>query len=652
MAGPLRPGDVSGKTFRPGWRGYDQSAVDEFLEEVSSTVASLEAENDQLRERLHKLGDRDMRAEFDRVSEELAKLLSDARETAEGMRSRAAIDAELITGEALEDAIRLRQDAWDDGVTTLESAQSEADGIVEEAKRAALVTISDSEREAHRITAKARKDAEDVVRRARSQADRILVEARTAHDGIAREAEGEVTAARERVDSLAKRRDELLGQVDGLQAKINELKGELEEHRATVGKTRASDMTTVRVLPIRQPEEEPQSDGSSAKKSKEWRDPDETVRIVPPPKRPKAVPGEVDADAMAAEVRQLRVPKRKQESEPEPEEKPKYVRTIQPPPSGPPEEEPPEEEPVETTIEEAPAEEEDTAEAPLEAEATEAPTVESGPQPMRSIKDLFASLRAGNAPAPVEESEPEVAPAPEPETARESEPEPAPAADEESGGADPFELRDRLLLPVTNKTLRAVKRNLTEAQNVALDELRVQEDAWEPDVTGLEASLTADLDEVVVRSTSAGRDAASRMLNRSFSDVDIEVEESAAHEFAQAIGVGVRKALDGAGEGPRRRAAAISRVYRAWRVDEAERKVRSLAFGAYHDGLLSAFSEAGVEAVRWVPSGRPCVTCRAMVEASPVAPGMAFDGETRRPPAHASCGCTLVPSQGRPPVEW
>ncbi len=624
MPGFLRPEDVAGKTFKAGWRGYDQGSVEDFLREVSSSIAALEAENDRLRDRLHRLGDRDMHEEFDRVSEELTSLLRGARETAEGIRSRAAVDAEQITGEALEDTTHLRQDAWNDGVAMLDAAQKEAGEIVEEAKRSALVILSEAERDAHRIGSKARRDAEEATRRARLQAEQVVVDARARRDGLVKEGEAEVASAKERVDGLAKRRDELLGQVDSLQAKIAELRSEVEDRRAAIGKARAAETTTVRVLPVRQPDEEPEAKQPVTKPPSRWDDGDDSVRIVHPPKRPRTESGVVDADRMAAEVRQLRVPGRRPAPvEPKPEPEPGPAPESEPEPG-------PEPEP----------------EAP--AEAPQGPEVEAA-RPVRAIKDLFASLRAADAPTPETALEYESIPEPGPEPEMEPEVETTlEAADEpvfeEPPGVDPFELRDRLLLPITNKALRTVKRNLTEAQNIALDELRVQEEAWQPDVEALETELGDDLDEVLVRSAAAGREAAARLLGRDIGEGGVEVGGSPAHEFAEAIGVGVRKALDGSGDGPRRRAAAISRVYRAWRVDEAERRVRALALGAYHDGLLAAFAQAAVDLVRWVAAGRPCTTCRAMVEASPAAPGALFGGETARPPAHPSCECTLIPA--------
>jgi DivIVA domain-containing protein len=589
MVDSLRPEDVTGRTFKPGWRGYDQGAVDAFLREVSSALSSLQEENERLRDRLRTLGDRDMHAEFDRVSSEVAEVLQGARETAEGMRFRASVDAEQIVEDARGDAVRLRQDAWDDGVALIEDTRSEAALIEEEARRASLGIISDAEREAHRIVSRAKKDADEATRRARLQAEQLVVEARARRDEMAGEGEAEVAAAHERVSVLMQRRDELLAEVAGLQSKIGELRSELEDRRAEIGKVRASDISTVRVLP-------PSTGGEA---TEPWAEGEESVRIVRPPKRLRS-PADVDAEQMAAEVRKLRVPAQPQAAPP-----------VAPPKAT-----------------EAPEPRESTAAAFQQTVPGRRPrTGETG------LEDLFASLRSATVVEPPVGVPAEPAASAElPEVAR---PEPV---------ADPFELRDRLLLPITNKALRVVKRSLTDAQNIALDELRTQEDSWKPDVSALEEALADDLDELVRRSASAGWSAASQLLDRALEEGDVEADGATAHAFAAAIGDGVRAALDGAGEGPRRRAAAISRVYRAWRVDEAERRVRALAVGVYHDSLLEAFRREGITAVRWVLSGRGCVTCRAMVEAGPVEPGMLFAGEARRPPAHTSCGCTLVPA--------
>lgn len=609
MAGSLRPEDVAGKSFKSGWRGYDAGDVKAFLRDVSGTLTSLREENERLRARLGKLGDRDLGAEFEQVTAEIGSLLQGARETAEGMRLRASIDAEQIVGEARDDAQRLRQDAWNEGTSLLEDSHAEAEALVDRAKRDSLAIISDAEREAHRIATKARKDADESVRRAKLQADQLVVDGRGRREELIREGESEAAAAQERVSVLMQRRDELLAEIESVQTRINDLRSELEERRAEIGKIKAVDTSTVRVVPGPASED---GDEEIPVPAEIWQEGEERIRIVRPPRRLKTPTAEIDAEAMAAEVRRLRTP-----DKPVEQTKPKVVEQTKP-----------------EVVEQV---------EPAEA-ASEAPSPEPEAVPSVDIDDLFASLRSGGSsrepepeeptPEPVEQQQP-VEP---PEPAEDREPEAAPILQ-----TDPFELRDHLLLPISNKTLRTLKRGLTEAQNIALDELRVQELAWSPDSSALEASIDDDLTELVRRSRSAGWSGAQRLLGQDLEEAEAETETGVPHDFAAAILEGVTSALEGAGEGPRQRAAAISRVYRSWRVDEAERRVRSIAIGAYHDGLIGAFTQAGIPAVEWLVSGRGCVTCRAMAAAGPVAPGAVFSGDTKHPPAHESCACTLVP---------
>ncbi|HET7846596.1 MAG TPA: hypothetical protein VFL72_03825, partial [Acidimicrobiia bacterium] len=65
-------------------------------------------------------------------------------------------------------------------------------------------------------------------------------------------------------------------------------------------------------------------------------------------------------------------------------------------------------------------------------------------------------------------------------------------------------------------------------------------------------------------------------------------------------------------------------------TDEAERRIRELAFRGYHLGVMeSVADEAELE---WVSTGVPCSACR----------DAAADPSANVPPIHAGCGCTLV----------
>lgn len=89
---------------------------------------------------------------------------------------------------------------------------------------------------------------------------------------------------------------------------------------------------------------------------------------------------------------------------------------------------------------------------------------------------------------------------------------------------------------------------------------------------------------------------------------------------------------DGGEEGSREVAAAVSRVFRGWRTDEAERRVSDLASSAYHDGLRATLAGSR-HLLGWVVSGRGCARCREIAEQT----------EGAAPPLHPGCGCTLAP---------
>ncbi|MGH8915901.1 MAG: hypothetical protein ACRDZM_15480, partial [Acidimicrobiia bacterium] len=105
----------------------------------------------------------------------------------------------------------------------------------------------------------------------------------------------------------------------------------------------------------------------------------------------------------------------------------------------------------------------------------------------------------------------------------------------------------------------------------------------------------------------------------------------AAETFGDDLADAVSRALIDAGDGQREKQSATSRVFRGWRTDEAERRVRQLALVGYHRGLVD--SAADQVRLGWVASGTPCSACR---EAS-------ADPESSLPPVHAGCECTLAP---------
>jgi hypothetical protein len=244
------------------------------------------------------------------------------------------------------------------------------------------------------------------------------------------------------------------------------------------------------------------------------------------------------------------------------------------------------------------------------------------------VESLFASLRGQPTP---ETPEPPSAGGSAPiepeatliETVVESPPSPRISSDN-----DVIEERDAKLLPITNRALRGVKKAVTDAQNVALDSLRT-EDGWYPEGGDLADMLRADLIGLWAESYSAGHATAEEQLGAKLKRHDTP-NSTAADDFGSDLAEAVSGALVQAGDGQRERQSATSRVFRGWRTDEAERRVRELALTGYHRGLVESLGDQG--GLAWVPSGTPCSACRTA----------AADPLSNLPPVHNGCECTLA----------
>lgn len=116
-------------------------------------------------------------------------------------------------------------------------------------------------------------------------------------------------------------------------------------------------------------------------------------------------------------------------------------------------------------------------------------------------------------------------------------------------------------------------------QNIALDSLRT-DDGWRPDETKIAEVVQADIIGVWAESFAAGHTVAEEMTGSKLKRPPTPSSE-ASKEFGAALARAVAAALEEAGEGQRERQTAASRVYRVWRADEAERRIRELAIHAF-----------------------------------------------------------------------
>jgi len=543
MAPDMTPDFLRQSEFRSSFRGFDPAEVRATLEAAALKLEQLDAQRRKLQSKLDEAPPTpDMEKEFDDIGREVAEILQSARAAAETMRERASLDAARWRSEAMEeadttrraaaaDAEAMRRDAWVTGSELLEQSAANAEAMRANAERDVLTIMGGAEREAHRLTSGARRESEDVVRNATMEAEKITGDATKRRDEIIDAANRQAAAAQERARALEQRRDELLDELENVRSTLTRLEGSLEERREALDLTASSDSSSVRVV------------HPPAEAKKQW-ELGETVRVVPPDQGQKEPPDETLASEVSEEVARSQTT----ETPTEPETIAEPVAPARP-----------------QVVPEPVAE----VSAPVPPEADE----EEGSD---DLSALFASLR--------DSGEDETG-GPERSTSEERrEDQPDQAEDEsQAEGTDWIAIREERLIPITNRALRGVKKAMTEIQNVALDSLRTDE-AWGPDEDSIAESVHAELVAVWSESFAAGHAVAEQMSDTKLKRPATPAS-SADRDFAADLASAVSGALEKSGKGPRERQSAASRVFRVWRSDEAERRIRDVALAAYEIGI-------------------------------------------------------------------
>ena len=596
MASDITPDDIRRAEFRAVRRGLDPDEVSAFLERVAAEVDEVEKERERLATKLGEYADRDLESEFESLGREVAAVLQSAKEAADSMRERATMDAarwrseamaevETMRKEARSDAEALRGDAWATGTELLNQSSAEARRTRGEAEQDVLSVMGEAEREAHRLTSSARREAEDVVRSAMMDSEKLGSEAKKRHDDLIEQAYRQAESAQERTRALEERREELMLELETVRSTLSRLEGSLEERREDLDLSAES--TSVRVVPARtEPDEEIWQLG-------------ETVRVIPPAESPSSRSASRAPDRPRPSARGSR-----EEPQDDLFDEPIEEEAL-----------PPEPEPAPEEI------------AEPEPVVVARPEPEPVPEPQRGPDDvgaLFASLRG----SPGATITVHTAAAPEPEQPEAETARPVVSAERN----EVIEERDARLLPITNRALRGVKKAVTDAQNVALDSLRL-DDTWHPESQALAEMMQADLKGLWAESYSAGHAAAEEMTGSRLKRKDTP-PSNAAETFGEDLAGAVSSALIDAGDGQREKQSATSRVFRGWRTDEAERRVRQLALVGFHRGLVDSVGEDN--GLAWVASGTPCSACREA----------ATEPGSHLPPVHAGCECTLVLAGG------
>ncbi len=265
-----------------------------------------------------------------------------------------------------------------------------------------------------------------------------------------------------------------------------------------------------------------------------------------------------------------------------------------------------------------------------------------------SVDELFARIRAGNQAARAAVA----APTPDRSASEPDVPEAAAgdAAAEDAGGLDvpvpgPDDAlvaqRDELLVPITSRLSRTVKRALGDDQNRLLDKLRNA-----PSLSVEE--LLSDESEHLETFASAARGQLGKAFaaGTAFGGTRAVVPEGdavehAASGLAQVIVTMLRRQIADGGDEPVDRVGA---AYREWRGERIERLVGDSATQAFSAGVIAAWADGKV---RWVVTNvSGCSDCEDNALAGSVSVDEMFPTGHPYPPAHSGCRCLVAPTDG------
>lgn len=646
MADELSPADMRARKFGTARRGFDRSEVTSFMERVATRIASLEGELVDLKQRLNQLGITDLpnlKEELEDVGVEIQAVIDAAMGAAEGLRARATGDAEAKLVEADEASRSLRGDAWDTGTAMLRQASVESSHLVAEAREDALFIRAEGEQEAKRLVTDARRQADDFVRSSREEGERIVVIAKAESEAILEGARQSAEKAQERARALENRRSELLSELEAAESAIRDVETARTEREAVAE-------TGVRVI------------ATGGEDGTHWPQDAGAVRVLPSAAPEPAPPEPVDADAMAAEVEQLR----SAATMPQPMETEDEKEAFED------QENAFEDEEEAFAVEEEPvAEETALVQEQESAVAVDGTPVEDEPEPVAADEVGYTDEVADAAPAKEEphvedkvtvvqgdadidalfaklrqpaEPEPEsVIPEEGPTSELEDEPHPpdlhvVPPLEV----SDDFERRDRMLLPIENRGLRGLKRRIVELQNRVLEELRTSSGEFRLGREFVVKMMGDELDAVLLDSFQAGHAAAAEAVGEAEPQLTGGPQQGAAELFTADLHKDVHAVIErGSTGGSRRLSSDVGRVFRSWRTEEAERHVRQAARRAFNDGLLAGYARLGVSAVELAAPGRPCGACAADSGTS-WAPADELPEGVRVPPVGSGCAAMVV----------
>lgn len=594
---PALSGELS---FSRSFFGFDPLEVRAHLAKLHDRLARLEERNQPDPSGNGAAANHDVSVAIDAAVDDIAEVLEAARVAARKIRDRArrdatdgsaeaAREARRILSSAEADAFSVRKSAWDTSTELLESAKAEGVRMRNAAERDVLEIIADAERKAHRKLAASRRDSDSTLQMAHAESDRLIGIARAKAREIIEVAEDRASKILDRVSRLEKSHEEVRSDVDDIEKRQEDSADEAA--RLEISTVRiVNPESSMAAVPATNGEPPPQETAEvgldAGPEPGRWADGTRNVCLVPAPSSKEGGPeraGPVTGTSTG---------------EPAPGD-PHQDGNRQPAPD-----------PARGISLPAAQEPEARTDSPRlrTATLTAVPTDE--------LDALFKELRVK-----------------EPATTAGVTPEP------DGAGSLP-ELYDLVLLPIVNRAVRGVKRQLTDLQREQIKALEHDPDGWDPQRSDFAPYVVHAVSVMEREAYERGYSAAAEISGTRLTSLRGEVGRGEGDSFIDALFDGVATAIRNARElerSGRDVSSDLSGMFRRWRTEEAERRLRGLAGRAYHRGLVKGLSSIGMDRFLMVIEDG-CDTC------TPFSGEVMTAADLPTVPVNDGCRCTVVPA--------
>lgn len=202
--------------------------------------------------------------------------------------------------------------------------------------------------------------------------------------------------------------------------------------------------------------------------------------------------------------------------------------------------------------------------------------------PTRPFDDLFSALRSTSSPTSEEADE-----------QRQEHPSFTPAQAEVQE-KKALEMKEAMVLPISNQFVRLFKRLLTEEQNRVLEGIRVGQLAW--DAEEVDTRLRSHLEMLMEQSWQAGHKAAELAAGHTIPKPGLEMEGEEG--IARSLVADVNQAMESEDleEDASQASLMASRTFRVWRSEKLERHLQEMTERYYRRAMaesLAAAADAG-----------------------------------------------------------